>query len=74
MNNKPNLTISTEKIDFEDLIKDFKVLHIDNFQLYLKEVWKVNNYLIKGPFSEKRRQKQRNQQSHIYQSKISIKS
>jgi hypothetical protein len=41
MNNKPSLTISVEKIDVEDLIKDFKVLNIDNFSLYLKEVWRV---------------------------------
>ena len=30
-----------DKIDLEELIKDFKVLNIDNFSLYLKEVWKV---------------------------------
>ena len=41
MNNKPSLTISVEKIDVDDLIKDFKVLNIDNFTSYLKEVWRV---------------------------------
>ena len=34
--------ISVDKIDFEDLIKDFKVLNLDNFISYLKEVWKVS--------------------------------
>jgi hypothetical protein len=37
---------SVDKIDVEDLIKDFKILNIDNFQAYLKEVWRVNEYLI----------------------------
>ena len=30
-----------EKIDVEDLIKDFRVLNIDEFSSYLKEIWKV---------------------------------
>lgn len=30
-----------DKIDVEDLIKDFKILNIDNFNAYLKEVWRV---------------------------------
>jgi transposase-like protein len=40
---------SIDKIDVEDLIKDFKILNIDNFTLYLKEVWRVMNkiYLIR---------------------------
>ena len=46
MNNKPNLQISIDKIDVEDLIKDFKVLNIDHFTLYLREVWRVFNPLI----------------------------
>jgi hypothetical protein len=61
MNNKPSLTISVEKIDVDDLIKDFKVLNIDNFSLYLKEVWRVRILPYKGPLTKKRRQKQRNQ-------------
>ncbi len=32
---------TNDKIDVEDLIKDFKILHLDNFQVYLKEVWRV---------------------------------
>ena len=31
----------SDKIDIEELIKDFKVLNIDTFSLYLKEVWRV---------------------------------
>lgn len=39
---KATVTIeSADKIDVEDLIKDFKVMSIDNFQSYLKEVWRV---------------------------------
>lgn len=47
MNNKPNLQISVDKIDVEDLIKDFKVLNIDNFTSYLREVWRVSFIIIK---------------------------
>lgn len=45
-----DIQISVEKIDFEDLIKDFKVLSIDTFTLYLKELWKVSNRLNVGSF------------------------
>jgi len=31
-----------DKIDVEDLIKDFRVVNIDAFSAYLKEVWRVN--------------------------------
>jgi hypothetical protein len=30
-----------DKIDVEELIKEFKVLNVDTFATYLKEVWKV---------------------------------
>jgi hypothetical protein len=30
-----------DKIDFEDLIKDFRIVDIDEFCSYLKEIWKV---------------------------------
>lgn len=30
-----------DKIDVEDLIKDFRVVNIDAFSAYLKEVWRV---------------------------------
>lgn len=33
-----------DKIDVEDLIKDFRVVNIDAFSAYLKEVWRVNFY------------------------------
>lgn len=38
-----------EKIDFEDLIKDFRIVSIDELASYLKEIWKVNkiNKLLK---------------------------
>jgi hypothetical protein len=32
---------SVEKVDIEELIKEFKVLNVDIFATYLKEVWKV---------------------------------
>lgn len=31
-----------EKIDFEELIKDFRIVSIDELAGYLKEIWKVN--------------------------------
>jgi hypothetical protein len=31
-----------DKIDAEELIKDFRVQNAENFSLYLKEIWKVN--------------------------------
>jgi hypothetical protein len=30
-----------DKIDIEELLKEFKVLNVDIFATYLKEVWKV---------------------------------
>ncbi len=30
-----------EKVDIEELIKEFKVMNVDIFATYLKEVWKV---------------------------------
>lgn len=35
-------TNSIDKIDVEDLIKDFRVVNIDAFSSYLKEIWRVN--------------------------------
>jgi hypothetical protein len=32
-----------DKIDVEELIKEFKVFNIDTLATYLKEVWKVWN-------------------------------
>ncbi len=33
---------TVDKIDVEELIKDFKVMNIDSFAEYLKEVWRVS--------------------------------
>ena len=33
---------TVDKIDVEELIKDFKVMNIENFREYLKEVWRVS--------------------------------
>lgn len=41
MNSKASTQVSVDKIDVEDLIKDFKVLNVDSFTAYLKEVWRV---------------------------------
>ena len=29
-----------EKFDVEELIKDFRILSLDNFNIYLKEIWR----------------------------------
>jgi hypothetical protein len=34
-------TDNVEKIDVEELIKDFKVLSVNTFISYLKEIWRV---------------------------------
>jgi hypothetical protein len=31
-----------EKIDVEELIKEFKIVNVNNFSAYLKELWEVN--------------------------------
>ena len=36
-----NILNSEDKIDVEELIKDFKVVNVSNFSSYLKELWKV---------------------------------
>jgi len=35
-------TEKIDKIDVEDLIKDFRIIDIDAFSSYLKEIWRVN--------------------------------
>lgn len=39
-------TEKVDQIDVEDLIKDFRIMDVDAFSSYLKEVWRVytNNY------------------------------
>jgi hypothetical protein len=43
-NNKISAQVTVDKIDVDDLIKDFKVLNVDNFTAYLKEVWRVRRF------------------------------
>ena len=38
--------INIDKIDVEDLIKDFRVLDIEAFSSYLKEVWRVKLFCL----------------------------
>jgi hypothetical protein len=40
---KMSITISVDKVDVEECIREFKVLNVDTFSSYLKEVWRVNN-------------------------------
>ena len=35
------MTLEVPKVDVEELIKEFKVLNVDMFSAYLKEVWRV---------------------------------
>lgn len=35
-----------DQIDVEELLKDFKILNIDSFAVYLKEVWRVKYLFI----------------------------
>lgn len=41
-----------EKIDLEELIKDFKELNQEAFVLYVKSVWKVSLFFILGSLSK----------------------
>jgi hypothetical protein len=43
-----------DRIDVEDLIKDFRVVDIEAFSSYLKEIWRVKNFITIG-FSSKKR-------------------
>jgi hypothetical protein len=42
MDSMSSVTLSLPKVDVEELIKEFKVLNIDMFSSYLKEIWRVN--------------------------------
>jgi hypothetical protein len=44
-----------DKVDVEELIREFKVINIDTFATYLKEVWKVLINLTSGSLTTKRR-------------------
>jgi hypothetical protein len=41
-----NPSDNIDKIDFEDLIKDFRIISIDELSNYLKEIWKVSLIII----------------------------
>jgi hypothetical protein len=41
--------ISQDKIEFEELIKDYRNINIQNFNLYIKDLWKVSPFNIIGP-------------------------
>ena len=41
--------ISHEKVEFEELIKDYRNINIQNFNMYLKDIWKVSSFNIIGP-------------------------
>lgn len=38
-------TETVDKINVEDLIKDFKVLDLENMSIYLKDIWKVRTVI-----------------------------
>lgn len=40
-----NGTETVDKINVEDLIKDFKVLDLENMSIYLKDIWKVKRII-----------------------------
>lgn len=40
-NTKITINVDVEKIDVEETLREFKVLNIDSFTSYLKEVWRV---------------------------------
>ena len=55
---KNNVTLERiDKIDFEDLIKDFRVINLDDFTSYLKEIWKVYIKFKKRIFHKEQRKK-----------------
>ena len=41
-----NVSVNVEKVDVEDIIKNFKVTNVDVFNSYLKEVWMVKEMNI----------------------------
>lgn len=41
-----NIPTLVEKIDVEDLIKDFRVSNVSVFVSYLKEIWRVYKIII----------------------------
>lgn len=45
-----NTFLDTQKVDVEELVKEFKVMNIDVFTSYLKEIWRVKLYIKKFIF------------------------
>jgi hypothetical protein len=45
MSDTKTTTTDTPKVDVEELVREFKVMNIDVFTSYLKEVWRVRNYI-----------------------------
>jgi hypothetical protein len=45
MKTNVSTTTDVDKIDFEDLIKDYKVTNVNVFVSYLKEIWRVSGSL-----------------------------
>ena len=41
-----SLSQSEEKIDVEELIKDFKIFNIESFDAYLTSLWEVDIILL----------------------------
>ena len=41
MNQNVQAEANVDKIDIEDLIKDFRLLNLDKFIAYLKDIWRV---------------------------------
>jgi hypothetical protein len=37
---------SKEKIEFEELIKAYRLINVPNFNMYLKDLWKVSSIII----------------------------
>ena len=46
MNNQKVAESNVDKIDVEELIKDYRVYNLEVFIGYLRDVWRVRNYLI----------------------------
>ena len=46
MNQNAQAESNIDKIDIEDLIKDFRLLNLDKFTGYLKDIWRVYFYFI----------------------------
>ena len=45
-----NTLLDTQKVDVEELVREFKVMNIDVFTSYLKEIWRVKLYIKKFIF------------------------